>query len=218
MKRFAIGLLVVAMFISAASAELLVTANPLGQGKWGVLGSYLADSNLQGFGLTNLSASTIGGYVGYGVMDKLDLYVQAGSMTVGNLPAGNTSTGTGYGLSAKYAIMDETANMPAVALGVGYKLLTSTTNGTATGGNQIVAGIGVSKMMVPFIPYAGLTYRGTNYNGFTTGVQTDLTVGTAIAWSKQGAVLVEYTSQMVDPNGAANYTAGQIAAGVAYLL
>ena len=84
-------------------------------------------------------------------------------------------------------------------------------------GNQAVAAVGVSKLMVPFIPYGGIAYRKTTLNAADSSTQMDITVGTAIAWSAQGAVLVEYTLQSVTAAvGNVNYSSGQIAAAVAY--
>ena len=71
--------------------------------------------------------------------------------------------------------------------------------------------------MAPFVPYGGLTYvRPLNRRDFST--QLDLTVGTAIAWSMQGAVFLEYTMQSITPNGGSNYSSGQIAPGVCYTI
>ncbi|MFA6430799.1 MAG: hypothetical protein WCV91_00225 [Candidatus Margulisiibacteriota bacterium] len=216
MKNLIALLLSAAFLISAASAEVLITANPLKQGKWGILGAYLSDSNLAG----GATATSPGLYVGYGLTNNLDLFFTAGQSTFGNIGIVPSKT-TGYGLSLKYGLFEESASMPvSVALGVGSKLLTNDLNNGAvlTGGNQVLAGVIVSKMMIPFVPYTGLTYRGTTFNGASTQVQTDLTIGTAIAWSMQGAVYLEYTLQSITPNGAANYTANQIGLGVGYKL
>jgi len=53
-------------------------------------------------------------------------------------------------------------------------------------------------MMIPFIPYGGLTYKSTTFSmAANKGTAIDLTVGSAIAWSQQGAVFVEYTQQQI---------------------
>jgi len=205
-----------------ASAELLTTASPLGQGKWSVLGAYLSDSGHQQGGLTSISLGTVGIYGGYGVTDKLDAYLQAGSATAGNLPTGVGDTTTGIGVNLKYTVMDESPSMPvSVALGCGYKVLSDATTypapfpSTTNSGNQVMVAVGVSKMLVPFVPYGGLAYRSTTFNGASMG-EMDLTIGTAIAWSMQGAVLAEYTIQSITPNAGAAFTANQISLGVAY--
>jgi len=221
MKKLFVIALLMAFFATMASAELLITANPIGQGKWAVLGGFLSDSGQQSFPLTGLTAQTLGVYGGYGVTDKLDVYLQGGQMTVGGLPVGVAVKDTAYGLNLKYAVLEESSSMPvSVALGGGYKILSrDTTMGPVTantGGNQWGVGAIVSKMMVPFIPYGGLTYKSTSYAGATAMTQMDITAGSAIAWSTQGAVFVEYTSQAITPTGASAFTSGQIAGGVGY--
>ncbi|MFH1386198.1 MAG: hypothetical protein ABIH50_00845 [bacterium] len=213
MKNFIGVLLVVVLFASASFAELLTTANPIGQGKWAVLGAYASDSQLFN---SNVTGSTIGGYVGYGLDNKSDLLIQAGQTTFGN---GLSAKITGYGAFLKHQLFAENADLPvSIAVGAGYKLTSyDNTAGSVTGGNQLIAAVGVSKMMLPLIPYGGLTYRGTNFNGVTMLTQTDLTVGSAFPWSEQGVIFVEYTNQFSSQNGL-NYTAGQIAAGVGYTI
>jgi hypothetical protein len=235
MRVFVTCFLLAFMLISAASAELLTTANPIGQGKWGVLGAGMQDSSQQGSGFTGLTITSFGGYVGYGLTDKLDLFLNAGTGSVSGFPAsvgpistaGIAATMTSYGLSAKYLILDETANSPvSVAVGAGYKsIASSNTAPTALGGavttsnsTQMMAGVGVSKIMAPFVPYGGVAYRSTASSGTNVSTQLDLTVGSAIAWSTQGAVFVEYTNQSIALNGGANYTSGQIGLAVGYTI
>ncbi|MFA5034158.1 MAG: hypothetical protein WC500_00025 [Candidatus Margulisiibacteriota bacterium] len=235
MKKIYLSLLIAVCLATLVSAEMLITANPIGQGKWGFAGAYMQDSNLQAGGLTSLSLTTYGGYAAYGLTDKLDLLLSLGSATVGNIPAtfggipmaGSAMSMTAYGLTAKYTLIDEGTLLPvSVAFGAGYKSVTSsTTNPTIAGGgtttangSQILAGFGCSKIIIPFVPYAGLMYRSNASGGSTVSTQLDLTLGTAIAWSRQGAVLLEYTSQSITPNGGSAYTSGQMAASVTYTL
>lgn len=221
MKVIIAILLVVASLISVSSAELLITANPLGKGKWGGLISYLSDSNLRLGAATGITAASLGGYAGYGLTDKLDLFVQSGQMTYGSLPAGVTSViVTAAGVTAKYTLIEEGASSPvSAALGVGSKILSSETKiggaTTTANGNQSLIGVGVSKVIVPFVPYAGLLYRTTG-GSIANSTQLDLTVGTVIAWSLQGAIFAEYTLQSITPSGASSYTANQIGLGVGY--
>lgn len=236
MKKIFMLLSFLMLVAAVASAELLVTANPLGKGKWGFLGSGIYDSGLQSGTLTGLTLTSFGGYVGYGLTDKLDLFVNGGSANLGGIPAttggistaGMASSMTSIGLTAKYLVMNEMSNSPiSVAVGAGYKTINSSTTAptapslgggvtTTANGAQMLVGVGVSKVMVPFIPYGGLTYRSNSSSGTTTSTQIDLTAATAIAWSQQGAVFLEYTLQSITPNGAANYTSGQIGLGVGY--
>jgi len=220
MKKFLILSLLVIVAATVASAELLTTANPIGQGKWAVLGAYLSDANVGN--ASAVSRATIGGYAGYGINDKLDVYLQAGSANLSGV-APLTSTMTAIGLNVKYQIAAESASMPvSVALGAGYKTLNITQSALLGGdmsGSQMLVGVGISKMMVPFVPYGGLTYRTTAAGGAQQSTQIDLTVGSAIAWSTQGAVFVEYTLQQMTPaGGGAAYSSGQMAAGVGYAL
>ena len=220
MKRVFTILLLVALFGTVAFAETLLTANPIGQGKYGILAAYLTDGNIG----NAITGATIGGYVEYGITDKLDVVVNAGSMTGSNLPAYLTSAGmTAYGGFLKYTVVDETANMPAVAVMGGYKFLSqslktvipSTIN---SDGNQLIIGAGLSKMMVPFVPYASVDYRSTSFASAATSTQLDATVGSAICWSQQGAVFVEYAVQTITPNGGSNYSDNQVNLGVGYRL
>jgi hypothetical protein len=220
MKVLFSALLAFVLCVSAASAELLTTANPIGQGKWAVLGGYLSDANVNN--VSGYTMGTIAGYAGYGVTDKLDVYLTGGSATVSGLPATISVSMTALGLTGKYQVLAESASMPvSVGVGVGYKSI-NTTASLAAGGNatgsQMMAGVGVSKMMAPFIPYGGLAYRSTASGGSTVGTQLDLTVGSAVAWSTQGAVFVEYTLQSVTPNGGTAYSSGQIGLGVGYII
>jgi len=217
MRKFLVIALFLSLSATLASAEILTTANPLGQGKIAVLGGYLQDQNY-----LNMSGATIGtiaGYAGYGILEGLDAYLQLGSGTASGIGAGISSSTTGYGAMVKYTLLNESSAMPvAVAVGAGYKALSITWTGTTTmNGNQAQAGLIVSKVLAPFAPYAGVAYRKTTLNSADFLTQMDLTVGSAIAWSAQGAVLVEYTAQSVTTAVTnVNYSSGQIAAAVAY--
>jgi hypothetical protein len=220
MKRLVLCSLIALMFVAAASAELLVTANPMGQGKWGFLGAVLQDSNFNNS--TANSLQTVAGYVAYGVTDKCDVYLQLANGSETGLGAGITNTVGAQGLAVKYAVMSEGKDMPVtVSVGAGYKTMSVVTVapapfGGTTNGNQLGVAVEASKIMAPFVPYAGLTYRSTSLGGAAASTQIDLTVGTAIAWSMQGAVLVEATAQSITPNGGSAYSSTQVAAGVAY--
>ncbi|MBI5699025.1 hypothetical protein HZC35_01780 [Candidatus Saganbacteria bacterium] len=213
MKKLLMFALFLSLSATLASAEILTIANPIGQGKIGVLGAYMQDQNY-----SNVSGATLasfGGYVGYGVIENLDVLIQAGSATANGLPF--SSSVTGYGAILKYTVVNEGPVLPvSVAVGTGYKFLAATAAGASMNGNQAVAAVGVSKMMIPFIPYGGIAYRKSTLAAANLSSQMDITVGTAIAWSAQGAVMVEYTVQSVSPAGGANYSSGQMAAGVAY--
>jgi hypothetical protein len=207
--------LAAALLCSVSSAEFLTTANTLGQGNWGVLGAYV--NNPDAYGLSGSSTSAIGGYVAYGVMDNLDAYFQVGSLSgTGLLSA---TAGTALALNVKYGLIKEGADSPvSVAVGGGYKS-TSVTAPTSTSLSSISISAGVSKVLAPFAPYLGVSYKMNSADGASDGSQIDLTVGSAIAWSEQGAIFVEGSSMSVTPAGggaASSYT--QMAAGVGYSL
>ena len=218
MRTFLIAILSVALLASIASAEMLVTANPIGQGRWAVLGAGLQDQNASN--MSGWTMTSIGGYVGYGILNQLDAYLQAGMGNMGGLPAGWSGSTTVYGLSLKYALLEEGDASPvSVAIGGGAKALQMKSKATvdSTSNNTIVSlGVGVSKAIAPLIPYGGIMYR--SYSGDSEGTQLDATLGSAIAWSEQGAVFVEYTLQSITPKGGSNYSSGQIGAGVGYVI
>jgi hypothetical protein len=221
MKNFLVVLTVLILTATVASAELLVTANPVGKGKWAFSLAAVQDSNV--FNTSAYSMMTLGGYAGYGITEKLDLFLNLGSGTVNGIASPGKYGVTSIGLNGKYCIVEEGNGMPvSVALGLGYKTLSFSYNlgggDTTASGSQIMAGVGVSKIMAPFVPYGGLAYRTTTSNSVSTP-QMDLTIGTAICWSMQGAVLVEYTVQSYSAaNGTPAYSSGQIGASVAYSL
>jgi len=222
MKKIVLLCLAAVLFVSAASAELLVTALPFGQGKYVVEVAGVGESNIQNIGM---SATTMGGYLGYGVTDKLDLIVNAGQANASGLPIGITGiTSTAYGAFLKYAIVDETHQAPySLSVGLGYRTIGQSTgivglpNPITDSGSQLLLGIGLSKIMAPFVPYCGLTFRNTDQGTNVDHTQFDLTLGSAIAWSTQGAVFVEITNQsIVYANSGVGITNYQYGLGLAY--
>jgi outer membrane autotransporter protein len=87
----------------------------------------------------------------------------------------------------------------------------------------MLAQLEVSKTYGQFVPYAAAIYRTFAFaDSDFDYTQIDLNLGSAISWSKQGSVYVEYTVQMfslknssADPQ---NYTSNQFGAGVSYNL
>jgi hypothetical protein len=216
MKKFLVAVLFLSLAVSLASAETLLTANPIGQGKWGVLGAVVQDANVMNN--SSYGMLTIGGYAGYGITNQLDVLLSLGSANVTGLPAGASASGTSMGLSLKYAVLSEGANIP-VSVGVlgGFKSIASKMTGQSDQtDSQMILGVGVSKVMAPFVPYGGIAYRSDTVSGTALSTQLDLTVGSAIAWSTQGAVYAEYTMQSITPNGGSSYNSGQLALGVGY--
>ena len=202
MKTVLVLCFLVLFVVSMSSAELLTTANSI-KGKFVGLGTWIQDSNVSNN--KDYKGTCFGGYVGYGLIDQLDILFGVGSVTLSGLPSGFESSIIGYGPMLKYTLITEGENFPiSVAVGGGYKLLSKKVKIAGLGeittdGSQRLLGVGVSKLVIPFVPYTGVLYR--NISG-TIGdsYQIDITLGTAIAWSMQGAVLVEYTHQLITPS------------------
>lgn len=220
MRAFTISLLAIALMASVASAELLTTANPIGQGKWAVEGFGMKNQDFLKNAMAGLDLTAFGAYAGYGITDKASLYLNAASGNVGGLPAGTTASVMAYGLNLMYTVIEEGASLPvSVAVGAGYRTTTmKVTNQADTDGAEMMVGVGVSKMIVPFVPYGAVAYRKATSKGADSSTQLDVTLGSAIAWSEQGAVFAEYTLQSITPAaaGSAVYSSGQMALGVGY--
>lgn len=234
MKKFLVLFVLCLLIGTVASAEFLNTATMAGKGKWAVLGGYLQNSNLYGISAQTLGGASVG--VMYGITEDFDILVTYAALTGSSIsmPITPVLTATGATLNApgvalKYNFLDEGISSPVTVSGMlNYKSLSGSikynlgADSTVTG-SQTSVGVNVSKLYAPFIPYAGVAYRSTNSSDSTLGsdnyTQIDLTIGTAIAWSKQGAVFVEYTNQAISDATAGfggNHTSPQIGAGVGY--
>ena len=91
------SLMLIVLIASIASAEIMSTGDPIGQGKFAVSGNYVKDSKVGTIGSDDMNMSTWGGNIGYGLTDKLDLYFTAASSNVGNFlrfnPLGRSTSG-----------------------------------------------------------------------------------------------------------------------------
>jgi hypothetical protein len=200
MKKILLVLAIIIVISSAASASVLVTASPLGQGKWGYLlgGQYdmvsAANSNLYG----------LGGFLGYGVLGNMDVYGKLGYGVYCNLPtaAGSPTSASALitGLALKYTFLQENAktNPVSVAGLLGYQTTTVTWNyllGSAqTAAGDIGIGAVVSKVLVPWVPYGALVYHSLNSNTAgvaTSGSNIEVAVGTQMLLSKSSAIIGE---------------------------
>lgn len=226
MRALIVSLLLVALLITASSAELLLTANPLGRGNWNCKLAGIYDQTLMN--TDDATLLTYGGYIGYGLRDNLDVYLQLGAGSSSDLPYGVAYNAASYGLSLKCVLLNEGASMPvSVAIGAGYRSLSDkfSSGGVSQNGSGSQLGIsaGVSKILASFVPYAALGYKQTNssfsFNNSNYS-QMDITVGTEIILSGQGAFLIEYTLQQITPKaaGVPCYNSNQIAAGVSFAL
>lgn len=220
MKKLAIALLVVACVASFASAEVLQTAMTQGQGVWGGLLGYTTTSNY--FGESGASIVGFGGYIAYGLTNNIDLQLKLGSGTSSGLTyltLADAETLTQLGLIVKYGICKESDSMPvSVAASVGYQ--SDSFSDTVTGfpaststASEVGVGVGVSKVMAPCIPYAAISYKSISPSAGASSTEMDLTVGTAVAWSRTGAVFLEGTSAQIT-SGGASVTQTQLALGI----
>ncbi len=213
MKKFVFVLALMVVFAAAASAEVLVTANPLGQGNLGyiVAGQYMSTNN------PNTNMNGVGGFLGYGISDKLDIFGKLAYGMGSNVPSYLTSaSGIILGVAGRYALASE-KDMPAsLSVVGGYQATTKTYNivGGGTSGAAIGdLGIGVvaSKMLIPWIPYVAVVYHSLSQSG-STGSNIELALGTQLALSKSSAVQAELTSNSITM-GAASYNNMEVTIG-----
>ena len=219
MKKLVIALTVIIALCSVASANVLLTANPLGAGKMGWLAAGQYDSNVG----ANATLMGAGAFLGYGVMDKLDVFGKVGYGSYGNLGGviGGPSSGTaiGLGVAARYQFLAENAkDMPVSVAGLlGYSSSTATLNyvgftGVGTTGD-IGVGAVVSKVMSTWVPYGALVYHSLTSNpGAVTGTNLEIALGTQMLLSKTSAVIGEVTLNSMS-SGGANTSDTQISLG-----
>jgi len=201
----------------SVSAEILMTADPIGQGKYSVNGVYFKDTKINTAGVGDLS--TYGVNLGYGLTDQLDLYLNLASANVGGL-AGISLGFTSYGLSAQYLIAKAGDDFPVDLAGkVGIRSVTVTANVPISGGNisQYLAGLEVSKKLGLFTPYFALGYLQSQATGNDPTNQVSLTLGSAYAWASNSSVMLEYTQNTISA-GSQSYTSPQFGGGVSFIL
>jgi len=206
MKRIALALVICLAIASLACAEVLVTANPMGKGQMG----WLAGGRYDMSSVANQNSYSAGGYLGYGLMDNLDLYGKLGYGIGANPLAGQTINGIMAGAALKYTFVKEGKDMPVtLAVAGGYQSTTTTVNAGAS--MQMVTGdlgIGIiaSKVMVPYVPYGAVNYHSLNSNapflGTSTGSMIEIAGGTQLLLSKSTAVIGELCYQSITSGGA----------------
>ncbi len=212
MKKAILVILALITLTAFANASVLQNANTLGAGKMGWLIAVEYDNNLGGVSET---LTGVGGYLAYGVMDKLDIFGKVGYGTVSNLPLGvNSANSIVVGVVAKYQLLEESKNMPvAVAAVAGYQAVTGNFS-TPLGSGQTVngdMGVGavVSKLMIPWVPYGAVVYHSLPSGG-TTDTNLELVVGTQMLLSKTSAVVGEVSLNSYTPSGGTSYSNTQI--------
>jgi len=237
MKKFLGVTALVLLVATIASASVLFTPLPMGKGKWGASVSGTQTSNWQD--QKDAKGNGYSASVAYGVLDKLDLYVQVGQIKSDKLtsptgvpaaPLGTLDMTTNqYGFLLKYNILNDAEGAPvSVAVGAGAATLgtsitftlpallggtafTGTSNGSYGGG-----GVMVSKLFIPFVPYVGVQYlmAGGDFAKYT---QLDITGGTYIAFSRNWGCFVEYSAQTQTPDGGGpSVNLNQIAASISW--
>ena len=205
MKKIILTLVLIMITSSLASANVLMTANSLGAGKigWLIDGKY--DSNTQSTG--NVTFTGVGGFLGYGLTEKLDIFGELGYGTYGNLPSGLSAREIMLGLAAKYQLVTESGDMPvSVAALLAFQPSTATlTLGSASGQavqDDISLGAIVSKVTGPWAPYGALVYHSFTTNpGATTGTNLEIALGSQMHLSKASALVGEVSLNSISTGG-----------------
>jgi hypothetical protein len=220
MRFFLVSLLLI-FLTSIASGEVLTSPLPIGKGSWAFSASWILDKNINDLG-DDPSLTTYSGTVGYGLTEKLDVYLGYGSSSSSNIPYAEIS-GTGFSVAGKYILIREGEKFPiSVGIAALYKSTSSITKIAAieskASGSQTAFGIGAAKILIPFIPYLAVVYRTNSSEGSESSAQIDTTIGTMIAFSEKGAIFIEYTNQAIeDKTGSiGNYSSPQYAASIGY--
>ena len=213
MKKLVIALAVIIVLSAVASADVLLTANSLGAGKLGWLAAGQYNSNM-GSNITQMGGGLA---LGYGVMDKLDVYGNVGYATQAGLPPVlSSSSGLMFRLMGKYQVLAEGKDMPVSVAGLAeYQTATVSYNTVfATSGQTVQGDIGigaiVSKIMIPWVPYGALVYHSLTSNpGAVTGSDLEIALGSQMLLSRSSAVLGE-VSLNSNSSGGATFTNTQI--------
>jgi len=190
MKKIFFAVSICLLLASLASAELMMSACPLGKGKWGLMPGAMVDFNYAAMGGNSYMMMDS---FGYGLNDRVDLYGTLGVGYSARTGVMNPMTMTSYALDLKYSIWSENLTTPySLAANFGLKSMPM----SMTSMNQMQGSLGlvVSKMMGNFNPYAGLTYRSTR-QGYGDFSQVDWTIGTGIG-PMDKMLTIEYTLQL----------------------
>lgn len=216
MKKGLIVLLVLlglCLFVIPVSAEVLLTANTLGQGRFGIKTSYINSTNSYSSALNTTGYGLI---MGYGIIPDLDIYSVAGYQNYSNInsamPPGYSYTVNGpqYGALLKYRFMADSENVPLNLSGiVAYKVnnltakMSSTYSGETSGNTMIEdwgSGMVLSKAISNVVPYMATLYHvGSWIDAYgaihTTGLE--FVAGMNLLFSESTGVIMEYSSNAV---------------------
>ncbi len=202
MKKVLFVFSICLLLSSLASAELMMSACPLGQGKFSLMPGAMVDFNYASMGG---NAYMMMDMLGYGVNDRLDVYGSVGagySAPVTGMM--NAMTMTSYAAGLKYLVLAESLTQP-FSLGVNLGLKSMPMSMTSMNQMQGSLGLVVSKMTGNFNPYAGVTYRSTR-QGYGDFSQIDWTVGTGIG-PMDKMLTIEYTLQLVSIASGTSFSA-----------
>lgn len=212
MKKLTAVLFICAALVSVACADVMMTACPLGEGKWSVMLGSMADQNYYNMGNTDVMYMDS---AGYGLTDNLDLYASCGlgySQKGSTMPMG-IMTMSSIGAALKYTLISESLTAPiSVAADCGVR--TCSMSMASMTGTQYNIGLIASKMIKIFTPYVGINLRETKMRYQGDYSQVDYTVGTAIG-PMERMFMIEDTLQLI--NGPmTSYQSNQIAAGACF--
>lgn len=167
MKRLliSVNIFLIIFFASAANATVLLTANPLGHGKWSYMlaGSYNSNSSAY------MNSFALGGFLGYGIIDNLDIYPRIAYGTwpfAASLSGISSLNALSFGLALKYTFWNQNSKgLPISIAGILEYSATTITTGLTGGGNSqmfngdIGLGIIISKTINNCIPYGAIVYH-----------------------------------------------------------
>jgi hypothetical protein len=202
------------VLINCASAELLLTANSLGQGRFGIKSSYINGSN----SLNNVMNTT--GYdilLGYGIISNLDIYGVAGYVAYPN--AGSTISnlsinGPLYGLILKYRILEDTEYAPFnLSSMVSFKVNNITSRYGNSAYNTMMedwgGGVVLSKTFPVVTPYIAALYHFGSWidsYGALRLTSVELVNGYNFMFSESTGLIVEVASNSVAAQGGTSFS------------
>lgn len=214
-KIFAICSIALIIMVSGSFAEVLLTANTLGQGKFGLKTGCISTTYSQSYLSNNL---TYGLMLGYGIIPNLDIYGIAGFVNYTELARiwpGYSINGPIYGMELKYRLFEDSENN---SINLSSLLAYKATNLTASfnspygnySSNNLMedwgAGFILSKAFAFASPYLSTLYHtgsskdSYGYSSHYTGLELALGINFMIL--ENTGLLLEATNNTLTPVGA----------------
>jgi hypothetical protein len=236
-KLLLLGLAVLLFYATSTSAVLLQPGSAIPRGEMVISGLGYIETNddidinsnvfsvpLISYGLTDRLSGTVGYIFGNLAGDGLDV-------TIPGLSISGTIDGklSGYTLGLNYCILNELADPTPVSLKVAgyYTGIRSELNSPAeielfvpdssTDTSMWDARIMVSKLIVPFVPYAGFKYASANADSSTSSI-TEIVVGTGLFFSPEFGLFAEYVAKNTSPESGDSTSFSQIGLEAVYIL